>query len=85
MTSDGPFYGLAKFPEGTSVHISDRAVLAEFFQTWKLHHKLECEQLPYAGQTARIREIFTYHGGDILYRLENVPGIWHQHLREEME
>jgi hypothetical protein len=47
---------------------------------WKFHHKLEREQLAFADQTAKVQRISMYHGGDILYELENVPGLWHQHL-----
>jgi hypothetical protein len=80
MKSDQPFYGLANFAKGTHVRIADRPTLEEFARTWKLHHKLEPEQLEYAGRVAEIVEISMYHGGDILYRLEDVPGTWHQHL-----
>jgi hypothetical protein len=82
MIPDRPFYGLAKFLEGTRVRIPDRATLEEFMANWKFHHKLEYEQLAFAGQTAKVQRIFMYHGGDILYELENVPGLWHQHLLE---
>jgi hypothetical protein len=82
MTSDRPFYGLAKFSDGTRVRIPDRAVLEEFLRTWEYHHKLEPEQLEYAGGVAQVAEIFMYHGGDIMYKLVDVPGLWHQHLLE---
>jgi hypothetical protein len=84
VTTDRPFYGLAKFLEGAEVRIADRATLEEFAANWKLHHKLEPEQLPFAGRTAKVRKISMYHGGDILYELENVPGIWHQHHLEAL-
>jgi hypothetical protein len=82
MTHDRSFYGLAKFLEGTSVRIADHATLQEFMANWKFHHKLEREQLAFADQTAKVQRISMYHGGDILYELENVPGLWHQHLLE---
>jgi len=82
MSSDRPFYGLANFPEGARVRILDRATLEEFSRTWKLHHELEPGQLDYAGEVAKVTKISMYHGGDILYELENIPGIWHQRLLE---
>jgi hypothetical protein len=80
MSLDRPFYGLANFSEGSWVRIADRAVLEEFKATWKLHHRLEPEQLAFASQTAKVQRISMYHGGDILCELENIPGIWHQRL-----
>ncbi len=80
MISTRPFYGLANFNEGASVRLADRAVLEEFIRTWKLHHKLESEQLKYAGRMAEVEGVFMYHGGDILYKLKDIPGVWHQHL-----
>jgi hypothetical protein len=84
MSSDRPFYGLAHFQERTMVRVLDRPVLEEFSRTWKYHHKLELEQLEYGGRIARVKEVRMYHGGDILYLLEDVPGIWHQHLLERL-
>jgi hypothetical protein len=34
--------------------------------------------LRYAGRTARVRSVSFYHGGDELYELEDIPGIWHE-------
>jgi hypothetical protein len=82
MTSDRLFYGLAKFPQGSRVRVAPRRTLEEFLATWRFHHKLQHEQLAYAAQVAEVEEIFMYHGGDILYKLVNLPGIWHQHLLE---
>jgi len=62
------------------VRIAERTVLEEFSRTWKYHNKLEPEQLEYGGRVAKVEEISMYHGGDILYRLESIPGIWHQQL-----
>jgi hypothetical protein len=82
VSSDLPFYGLAHFPKGSIVRIVDSAALDHFARTWKFHHKLEPEQLGFAGQVATVEEVSMYHGGDILYVLKNVPGIWHQRLLE---
>ena len=34
--------------------------------------------MPYAGTVARVATVGFYHGGDVLYTLENIPGIWHE-------
>jgi hypothetical protein len=70
----------AKFEPGDVVRIADRKTLDEFLQSWKLHHPLQKEQLAHAGQIARVTQARMYHGGDILYVLDGVPGIWHQRL-----
>ena len=72
------YYGIDKFAEGSLVRVADRAFLENFLQTWKYHHKLRPEQVAYAGQVADVRQSSMYHGGDILYELVGVPGIWHQ-------
>ena len=74
------FYGLDKFLPGDTVLIASPETLAEFAQTWKLHHPLEPNQLPFGGRTAKIATSSMYHGGYILYQLEAMPGIWHQQL-----
>jgi len=60
------------------VRIAGRADLENFLQTWKLHHPLEPGQLEYAGQVAEVQSVSFYHGGDELYQLQGVPGIWHE-------
>jgi hypothetical protein len=64
------------FPGGTEVRIADRAFLEEFKATWKYHHKLQPDQLSYADRTARVEKVGFYHGGDPVYKLEGVPGLW---------
>lgn len=66
------------FPKGSKVRVTSRAILDKFAQNWKYHHQLQREQLEYAGATAKAIEASFYHGGDVLYKLENVPGIWHE-------
>jgi hypothetical protein len=34
--------------------------------------------LLFAGHETRVKNVFFYHGGDELYELDNVPGIWHE-------
>jgi len=67
-----------EFPPGTLVRIAERTFLEQFKRDWRLHHKLAAEQLDYGGRTARVRRVSVYHGGDELYELEEIPGIWHE-------
>jgi hypothetical protein len=66
------------FPVGTEVRILDSDGLLDFQRTWKYHNKLKDEQLQFAGLIARISKVGYYHGGDVLYNLENIPGTWHE-------
>lgn len=70
----------AKFEAGDMVQIADRLALDQFLQSWKFHHPLQREQLEYARKVAQVAQALMYHGGDIMYVLEGVPGIWHQRL-----
>jgi diadenosine tetraphosphatase ApaH/serine/threonine PP2A family protein phosphatase len=72
----GPYN--AEFQEGSEVRIADRPALEEFQRTWRHHNKITDEQLDYAGALARVTFVGFYHGGDELYELEGVPGIWHE-------
>jgi hypothetical protein len=56
----------------------NRAELEEFRKRWQWHHPLQDEQLEFAGQSAVVASVAFYHGGDELYRLNGVPGIWHE-------
>jgi hypothetical protein len=67
-----------EFPKGTKVKIADRAFLEDFYRTWKYHHKLQPEQLGFADKIADVKSVGFYHGGDELYELDGVPGIWHE-------
>jgi hypothetical protein len=68
----------AKYPVGSKVQVADRAVLEDFFANWTLHNKLKRGQLEYAGKVAKVKRSYMYHGGDILYELKGIPGIWHE-------
>jgi hypothetical protein len=72
----------AEFPQGSKVRIVSRSFLEEFLKTWTLHNKLEPDQLAYAGQVAEVESVGFYHGGDELYRLKGIPGIWHEQCLE---
>jgi hypothetical protein len=67
-----------EFPAGTSVKIADRVALEAFSRSWNLHNPLRPDQLPYAGRTATVARVGFYHGGDELYELQGVPGVWHE-------
>jgi hypothetical protein len=75
MQTDGVYK--AVFPEGSKVRVADRAFLQNFKETWKYHHKLLPEQLGYADAVATVEKVGVYHGGDQLYDLKDIPGIWH--------
>ena len=66
------------FPKGSKVRIADRSALEHFRAEWKFHNPLSMEQLEFANRDARVIAIGYYHGGDVLYTLEGVPGIWHE-------
>ena len=67
-----------EYPVGTLVKIADRATLEGFMRTWKLHNKLEPVQLDYASRTGTVKSVGFYFGGDELYQIGGVPGIWHE-------
>jgi hypothetical protein len=73
---NGPYK--ATFPEGSRVRVISRAALERFAHDWKYHHKLLPEQMEFAGATATVKKVSFYHGGDQLYVLENLPGIWNE-------
>jgi hypothetical protein len=68
----------AEFPVGSKVRIADVDSLNEFAETWEYHHPLENNQLQYAGTVTVVKTVSFYHGGDELYTLEDIPGIWHE-------
>jgi hypothetical protein len=68
----------AAYPKGSWVRVVSRSGLEMFRDTWKSHHKLEEEQFLFGDRVAQIKSIGYYHGGDVLYELEDVPGIWHE-------
>ena len=63
---------------GSTVRIADRSALEGFRASWKYHHPLEIDQLEYGGQSATVKDVMFYHGGDVLYELLGIPGIWHE-------
>ena len=69
---------VAEFPQGTQVRIVDEDALQRFRAEWRDHHKLNSNQLECAGRVALVKSVMFYHGGDELYELEGVAGIWHE-------
>jgi hypothetical protein len=68
----------AEFPSGTKVRIKNWQFLEEFQRNWKFHHPLQDFQLDCAGEAAVVSGVGYYHGGDVLYHLEKIRGIWHE-------
>lgn len=76
----------SQFQAGEHVRVADTETLLEFREKWRLHNPLTEEQLRFAGNEAVVAEVGFYHGGDALYRLDGVPGVWHGAcLRSKME
>lgn len=73
------YYGFDKFQAGDHVRIRSREILEEF-NLHPIYQRLQESQFEHAGKPAVIAESSMYHGGHILYRLEGIPGIWHQDL-----
>jgi hypothetical protein len=73
------------YPVGTRVVVAPLADLEEFRAGWHLHNPIVEEQLPFAGKSARVRSVGFYHGGDVLYVLWKVPGVWHEVCLKECQ
>ncbi len=73
----------AEFPTGTKVKIESRAVLEEFARNWGHHNPLQPNQLQFHDVEAVVEEVHFYHGGDELYKLSQVPGVWHEQCLKE--
>ena len=70
------------FPRASLVRVKDRAALEAFKREWRYHHPLTRNQLTFAGKDAVIVDVAYYHGGDVLYSLEGLPGLWHEQCLE---
>jgi len=71
-----------EYPSGSLVRVVTRERLEEFMRTWKHHHALRPEQLEFAGKTGKVEFYGFYHGGDELYKIEDISGIWHEKCLE---
>lgn len=68
----------AEFEIGSEVRVADRAFLENFLEAGQYHNELEPEQLGFAGRIAKVKSVEFFHGGDEIYTLEDVPGVWHE-------
>jgi hypothetical protein len=69
---------VAEFEIGSQVRIADRAFLESFLEAGQYHNELEPEQLDFAGRVATVKEVNFFTGGDEIYTLEEIPGVWHE-------
>jgi hypothetical protein len=69
---------VAEFEIGSQVRIADRAFLEAFLEAGQYHNELEPEQLEYADRVGTVRSVSFFHGGDEIYQLEGIPGVWHE-------
>lgn len=82
MTAKPSYFDPAKYSDGMLVRIASKPALETFRATWTFHHPLQSEQVAFAGREAKVLKSGMYHGGDMLYELEGVPGIWHEQCLE---
>lgn len=75
MSNDNPYSIM--FPIGTRVKIASLSVLQEFKLNWHYHHKLTDQQLGDHDRVTKVTKTGLYHGGDIVYELQDIPGYWH--------
>ncbi|HXJ15725.1 MAG TPA: hypothetical protein VNM68_00845 [Candidatus Polarisedimenticolia bacterium] len=68
----------AEFEVGSEVRIADRAFLESFLDEGQYHNELEPEQIDYADRVAKVKTVEFFHGGDEIYTLEEIPGVWHE-------
>ena len=69
---------VAEFEVGAEVRVANRAFLEKFMEEGQYHNELEPEQLAYAGKVAKVKAVEFFHGGDEIYTLEGIPGVWHE-------
>jgi hypothetical protein len=61
------------------VRIADEGLLRQFMRPqYAYHHPVQVGMIEHAGEVAKIAEVAYYHGGDPLYTLYLVPGLWHE-------
>jgi hypothetical protein len=70
-----------RFAVGSTVRVVNRAALEQFARDWRSHHPLEADRFRFAGSTSVVKQVGLYRG-DVLYRLDGVPGIWHERCLE---
>jgi hypothetical protein len=70
------------FLKGSKVRVKERAFLESFRQNWNYHDPLQLQQLDFAGKESVVICLGIYFGGDELYLLADIPGIWHEQCLE---
>ena len=68
----------AEFEIGSEVRVADRAFLEKFLEAGQYHNELEPEQLAFAGRIAKVKAVDFFTGGDEIYTLQGIPGVWHE-------
>jgi hypothetical protein len=71
------------FRVGEKIRIKSKEYLLNFKKSWKYHNNITNDQIEYGGQEVYVDRIGAYHGGNLLYELKDVPGVWHEQLLEE--
>ena len=72
------------FIAGERVRIKPASFLRTYLPPeWQWHHPLSSEQIGFAGEEASIIEVSFYHCGNVLFRLQGVPGYWHEACVED--
>jgi hypothetical protein len=69
-----------QYPVGAAVRIGSLHRLQAFKRDWTFHHPIQDEQLRFAGTRDIVKTVGYYHGGAVIYTLENAVGIWHEQL-----
>ena len=75
-TTKGPYQ--AEYPIGSQVIIKNTSDLETFLREWKYHNPITKEQLRFANSSAVVEEVGYYFVGDELYKLQGIPGVWHE-------
>jgi len=61
-------------------------VLEEFaLPTWKYHNPVQGGMMRYASAEAKVLHVSYFHGGDVLYELDKIPGTWHEGCLERVD
>jgi hypothetical protein len=71
---------VAKYQPGMKVRIASMPELEEFKRSWRFHNPLIDSQMEHADVVATVRDVGFYHGGDPIYQLDGVPGVWHEQV-----
>ena len=75
---DGHASVQGSFAKGSKVRVRAREELLAFQRSWKFHHPVSDDMLSFAGQQTTVVGVGFYHGGDVLYHLDGIPGTWHE-------